>query len=62
MSRAGAKTITRNPSAAQLPKAHEETTAAEKQCKADEAVKRASEQKAAHDARCATRKARRARL
>ena len=49
----------REQEAAQLVKAHEETKAAEKQRKADEAVKRAGEQKAARDARYATRKARR---
>jgi hypothetical protein len=45
--------------AAQLAKAQEEAEAAEKQRIADEAVKRAGEQKATRDARYAARKARR---
>ena len=49
----------REQEAAQLAEAQEETRAAESQRKADEAVKRAGEQKAARDARYAARKARR---
>ena len=52
----------REQEAAQLAKAHEKAAAAEKRREADEAVKRAGEQKAACDARYATRNARRARL
>ena len=49
----------REQEAAQLAKAQEETKAAEKRRKADQAVKSAVDQKAACDARYAARKARR---